>query len=304
MRICIVGDSKDLSSTYISWLAQQRGFEVIELNEGDLGVEWSFAYADLDTSTGYIEKSGEHYPLTSFSGAFVRFNPEPGLPNNIYLPSEEAGVLVVERRHAMQHFLNSLPFPVANHPYSGRSNGSKPYQMSLLTKGGFTVPTWIASNEEQVVEDFSRQCKNGAIYKSCSGLRSKVRLLNEELLRRLRDGTSPVVVQEYIKGYDVRIHIVKNRIFATKVISFGIDYRFENDGNEFQETSAPDLIQNMCINFAQVEHLTIAGFDFRVAEDGQWYCLEVNPVPTFLPYEMTTGQPIGNALLDVFVEGT
>lgn len=304
MRICIVGDSQDLSSTYISWLAQRRGLEVVELNEGALGADWTFAYADTDTNIGYIEKSGERYPLPSFSGAFVRLNPEPSLPSHLTLPPEETSVLVVERRHAMQHFLNSLPFTVANRPYSGRANGSKPYQMNLLAKAGFAIPRWIASNEEKIVEDFSRQCQSGAIYKSCSGLRSKVRLLDGELLGRLHDGTSPVVVQEYIKGYDVRIHVVKHSIFATKIISHGIDYRFENENNEFQEASAPDRIQDMCRSFALADHLTIAGFDFRVTEEGQWYCLEVNPVPTFLPYEMATGQAIGSALLNVFIEAT
>jgi len=120
----------------------------------------------------------------------------------------------------------------------------------------------------EIPRGFLLCCQSGAVYKSCSGLRSKVRLVDDELCRRLHDGTSPVVVQEYIKGYDVRIHVISNRIFATKIISYGIDYRFENDGNEFQEISAPDAIQNRCINFAQAEHLTIAGFDFRVTEEG------------------------------------
>ena len=60
----------------------------------------------------------------------------------------------------------------------------------------------------------------------------------------------------------------------------------------------------MCRIFALADHLTIAGFDFRVDDEGQWYCLEVNPVPTFLPYEMATGQAIGSALLNVFIEAT
>ena len=47
--------------------------------------------------------------------------------------------------------------------------------------------------------------------------------------------------------------------------------------------------------------LTLAGFDFRVTKDGRWYCLEVNPMPTFLPYETATGQPIGNAVLDALL---
>jgi len=300
MRICIVGDPQDLSSAYIAWLAQRRGLDVLFLDESELGVDWIFSYTDTNTNMGYIEKSGERYLFSSFSGAFVRLNPEPNLPSGLTLLPEEISVLIVERRHALQHFLNSLPTTVANRPYSGRANGSKPHQMYLLAKAGFTVPRWIVSNEEKIVRDFSRQYQGAVIYKSCSGLRSKVRLLDNELMRRLHEGTSPIIVQEYIKGYDVRIHVVKHQIFATKVISHGIDYRFDSDENEFQKISAPNQIQNMCRDYASKDNLTIAGFDFRVSEEGQWYCLEVNPVPTFLPYEMATGQAIGNALLDVF----
>lgn len=301
MRICMVGDSQDLSCTYMSWLAQKRDIEVVTLDEDALGVHWSFTYADLNPGMGVIERGGKCYPYSSFCGAFVRLHPEPGLPGDLSLPAEEASALVVERRYAMQHFLNSLPFPVANRPFSGRSNGSKPHQMNLLAQAGFTVPRWIVSNETAAVAEFARQCPEGVIYKSCSGLRSKVRLLDKEFLNRLQEGTSPVVVQKYISGYDVRIHVVKHQIFATKISSHGIDYRFESDDNQFQETAVPQQIQTLCINFAEAESLTIAGFDFRVTDQGEWYCLEVNPVPTFLPYEMTTGQAIGKAILDLFV---
>ena len=300
MRICVVGDSQDLSAVYITWLAQRWGIEVIELREDTLGVDWVFAFEDINTREGCIEKTGKRYSFSELCGAFVRLNPQPGLPPELELTPEETGALIVERRSAIQYFLNLVPFPVVNRPCSGRSNGSKPYQMHLLAKAGFKVPKWIVSNEEFVVADFARVCQDGAIYKSCSGLRSQVRLLDDEVLTRLRDGTTPIIVQEYIKGQDVRVHVVKYRIFPTKVISGGVDYRFETENNEFQPTSVPSPIEDLCRNFAKTEGLTLAGFDFRVTEDEDWYCLEVNPVPTFLPYEMATGQTIGEALLDLF----
>lgn len=49
---------------------------------------------------------------------------------------------------------------------------------------------------------------------------------------------------------------------------------------------------------ARAEGLLVAGYDFRVTDDDCWYCLEMNPVPTFLPYEMETVQPIAEAILD------
>lgn len=297
MRMCIVGDPQDLSAAYIGWLARRRDIETLELPENALGVEWSYAFDDFRPSQGYIEVAGAHHEFDELSGAFVRLNPQPDVPPGLGLSLQERGALVIERRNAIQYLLNSLPFAVANRPYAGRSNGSKPFQMRLLTKAGFEVPRWVATNEEAVVKRFARTCADGVVYKACSGLRSRVRLLDEQVLCRLREGTSPIVVQEYIRGRDVRVHTVAHRAFATEAISHGVDYRFEGDGNEFRPTSVPRSIENLCFQVAASEGLTLAGFDFRVSEEGCWYCLEVNPVPTFLPYEMATGQPIGDTLL-------
>jgi len=55
------------------------------------------------------------------------------------------------------------------------------------------------------------------------------------------------------------------------------------------------------VAFACAQGLLIAGFDFRVASNDRWWCLECNPAPTFLPCEMETGQAIADALLESMV---
>jgi hypothetical protein len=302
MRICIVGDSRDLTSIYVAWVAQRRGIEVLELSEETLGTDWFFAFDDAERGAGRIATTGATYHFSALSGAFARLNPQPAVPPELNLPPQERGLLTAERRGSIQQLLNYMPCPVANRPYSGRSNGSKPYQMRLLAEAGFAVPRWIVSNEKDTVREFARACGTGAIYKSCSGLRSRVRFLDEQVLRRLSEGTSPIVVQEYIKGRDVRIHTVARRAFATEVISSGVDHRFEDGGNEFSPARAPTLIEERCCEVGESEGLIIAGFDFRVTEDDRWYCLEMNPVPTFLPYEMAASQPIADAVIDTLIQ--
>lgn len=301
MRICIIGDPNDLTAVYVGWLARNRGIEVIELNEDELGITWSFAFDDTKGYFGTIEAGSFTCSFLDLNGAFVRLNSQPKLPRGLDLSPLQHHTFVVERRFAIHHFLHSLPCTVANRPSSGRSNGSKPYQMRLLTRAGFQVPKWLMSNELPQIRNFARECPSGVIYKSCSGLRSRVRFLDDEVLERMMQGTTPVVVQEYIKGHDVRVHTVGDHIFSTKIISPRVDYRFDSNEIEFQATSIPVTIGKLCREFAVDERLIIAGFDFRVTESGHWYCLEVNPVPTFLSYEIPTGQPIGDALLDLFI---
>lgn len=299
--VCIVGDQQDLTATYLSWLAERRGIEVLPLSEDKLGIDWAFGFFETDTNRGTVSVARKKYNFADLDGAFVRFNPRPSIPPGLNFSAEEEGIFISERRSGITHFLNCLPCIVANRPNSGRSNGSKPYQMHLLRKMGFVVPDWILCNEQAPAKDFLNQYGK-VIYKSCSGLRSRVRMVDGNFLARLRNGTCPAILQEYIEGRDVRIHVVSNQVFATEIISTGVDYRFDSSGNKFKPFAAPPDIEELCREFNRLEALILGGFDFRVTPDGNWYCLEANPVPNFLPYEMETGQQIGNAILDLFIK--
>lgn len=230
-------------------------------------------------------------------------NPQPPLPAELAVADELSPVYAVERRYALHWLLDSAPFQVVNRPSRGRSNGSKPFQMALLAEAGFSVPAWLVTNDLRAARSFLRLAPSGAVYKACSGLRSQVRLVDDALLERFAGGTSPVVLQHYVPGDDVRVHVVGTRIFATAVSAPGIDYRFGADEARYEPTTVPAGIAELCVAFARAEGLQLAGFDFRLDSDGAWWCLEANPVPTFLPYEAGSGHPIGDAILDLMTPG-
>lgn len=302
MNISVVGDLGDLTLVYVAHLARRRGLHVIELSEDALGSSWAFSFDDRQPKGGRIVAAGDSYSFGDVAGMYVRLSSEPELPADLDgLPDEEKAVLIRERRSALQYLLNRFPGVVANRPAAGRSNGSKPYQMRQLAQAGFRLPRWVASNDLEAIDAFLDTCGAGAIYKSCSGLRSRARLFDDAVRERLEEGTSPIVVQEYVPGADVRVHTVNDQVFATKVISEGVDYRFSGTESDYESIDVPEDIALLMQQVARQEGLTIAGFDFRVTDEGRWFCLEVNPVPTFLPYEMLAGQPIGDALLDVMV---
>jgi glutathione synthase/RimK-type ligase-like ATP-grasp enzyme len=298
MCICIIGDPSDLACVYLSWHARRRGIDVVELDEETLGQDWTFAFDDSEPGSGWILRSGTRHLLEELDGAFVRFNPKPSLPRNLKLAPAQEFAFVSERRCALQYFTDHLNMPVANRPSAGRANGSKPHQMALLEQAGFEIPRWMVTNDLDVALGFQAECSNGLIYKACSGLRSRVRFFDAQLEQRLSNGTTPVVMQEYIPGKDVRVHTVGSTAFATQVESSGgVDYRFESQGAEYTATWAPEEIEQLCVQVARREGLLIGGFDFRVTPEDEWFCLEVNPAPSFLPYEMATGQPIARELL-------
>jgi glutathione synthase/RimK-type ligase-like ATP-grasp enzyme len=105
-------------------------------------------------------------------------------------------------------------------------------------------------------------------------------------------------VQEYVPGSDVRVHTVGRAAFASEVTGGGVDYRFEHQGARYASVSVPERLVDLCCDFAAAAGLVLAGFDFRVTPDRQWLCLEMNPVPSFLSYEFSSGLPIGAAVVD------
>ena len=296
MRICVVGDLDDLSATYVAWLAEQRGIEVLRLREESFGLEWSYR---LTSAGGAIDLDDDSVALCEIAGAFVRLNPEPPVSNALGVPPEATHVYALERRHAIHWLLDHAPFPVVNRPSGGRSNGSKPFQMLFLQEHGLDVPRWTVTNDAATATRFIASCSTGAIYKSCSGLRSHVRRVDSTLLSRLAASTAPVLLQDYVPGNDVRLHILDSTPFATRVVSSAVDYRFDGGEQRYERVDAPRAIVDAARRITERDGLVLSGLDFRVDAAARWWCLELNPVPTFLPYEAGSGHPIGDAIVDV-----
>jgi len=234
---------------------------------------------------------------TDIQGIFVRFDPHISASEVFEQSSPEELFVLSERRTGLQHWLSLVRQPVINRPWAGRENAAKPFQMQQLADAGMEVPRWVVTNESTRAQSFLSSCTNGAVVKSCSGLRPKVKMAGEWIIERLQSGSSPVILQEYVSGREVRVHVVGERSFPAEVNSRDVDYRFSEEPTGYALTSLPSQIGHACVRDAQRAGLTLAGFDFRVSNEDKWFCLEMNPVPSFLPYELATGLPIAKAVL-------
>lgn len=296
MTIWLAGDPEDLTAAYIGWLAGQRDINVRNLREDRFGLDWSYAI-DRRGRIQVMAGNGETLPMAT--GVFVRLNPQPAVAQELGIEADGQPIYVQERRSGLQYLLNTLSCAVINRPAHGRANGAKPVQMAQLAAAGFRVPQWVATNDPERARTFLAQHKEGAIVKSCSGLRSHVRRAELALLAHLESGTAPVLLQRYVAGHDVRVHVVERMVFATQVEANAIDYRFDTEEVQFAAVQVKNDLAERCVTFAAAQGVILAGFDFRVDREGTWWCLEMNPVPTFLPYEAAAGQPIGDAILNL-----
>ncbi len=296
MTILFVGDPEDLTSTYLRHRARQRGLEDLVLAEEDLGTRWSFGFDEDDPGAGWLEVEGRRIPFSDVTGASVRLRPDP--PTDEDLDPQGQLFWLVQRRAGLEALLECGAFPVVNPLSAGRANASKPYQMGRLAALGMRVPEWVCTNDADAARDFLANCPHGAVVKSASGMRSHVRIVDDEVLADLDGTTVPVLLQRRIEGTDARVHVIDGKTFGCAIDCEGVDYRFEHETAHYRPVEVPDDVAALCHKAARDEHLVLAGIDFRIDPAGTWWCLESNPVPTFLPYEVQVGLPIADAILD------
>ncbi len=198
--------------------------------------------------------------------------------------------------------LEDLRCPVVNRTRGGLANNSKPYQALIISRSGLRVPPTLVTSDPAAARAFHAE-HGEVIYKSASGIRSIVRRVGPGQLARLdhlRDG--PAQFQAFVPGHNVRVHTVGDRIFATRIESEAVDYRYaQSDGltATLEPVTLPPAIAAACLRLARTFDLLFAGIDLKQTPDGEYFCFEVNPCPGFLYYERHTGQPISTALAEL-----
>lgn len=287
--------------------AEALGIPYVLLNQR------SFAHDDMDfefadgACRGALRVAGQTLPLERFSGIYLRTIDAVSLPE---LGKDEGrrsawdAPLATARAHAWADMLTQwtevAPQRVANRLSATLSNFSKPGQLQAIRAAGFAVPETLVTNEPAAVRAFlARHGK--AIYKSTSSVRSIVRMLDDAALARLDQvRVLPTQFQEFIPGENLRVHVVGDAVFAARIVSEAVDYRYAGrDGLdvEMAECALPPDVAERCIALSRRLALPFCGVDFKVQPDGRYVCFEVNPSPAYSYYQEQTGLPMSDALV-------
>lgn len=242
---------------------------------------------------GWIELDGRRMAPEQVTGWYLRPSATP-TPQAL----RAASVLM-----AMVGQADPVQTCVLNPPAAAGSNGSKPYQLSLIAAQGWAVPATLITSDVQAARAFLQRHRR-VIYKSTSGVRSIVHRIDaadttaaEAALSRI--GHGPVQLQRWIAGTDWRVHVVGQRWFATEVRCDADDYRYApRAGQEvvLRPGRLPPGLGERTVALARSLDLGLAGIDLRRTPQDEWVCFEVNPQPGFSYYEESTGQPIAQAV--------
>jgi glutathione synthase/RimK-type ligase-like ATP-grasp enzyme len=206
----------------------------------------------------------------------------------------------------LNHMLLSTSCPTINPPAKAYSNYSKPYQIGLLSEAGFDVPQTLVTNIPDEARRFYEECAGQVIFKGASNVMTLAQVLKSKHFTRLDLlPNSPTLFQEYIAGVDYRVHVVGERVFATRLLATNEDYRrsslIEDKEIVVEPATLPAQLVQKCIAFTKKLGLIVSGIDFKEDQNGRLVALELNPYPQFTFYEGRSGQPITRAIVDYLV---
>ena len=254
------------------------------------------------TLTGRIATDDWTLDLDDLTGVFVRYLGPEGRNPPDGTPPEHRSVMEFETDSGLMALFEDLPCVVINRIGGGMSNNSKPYQALLVRQAGLLSPATVITNDPDEARAFIDELDGKVIYKSLSGIRSIVRQMQPETMDRLpflRHG--PAQFQAFIDGTNVRVHTVGDSVFATRVFTDAVDYRYarrEGGTVEMEPAILPDEVSAACLRMARALGLELTGIDLKETPEGNFYCFEINPSPAFLYYEQNTGQPISAAIAE------
>ncbi len=255
---------------------------------------------------GHLRCKGEDdITLEDVTGIYYRLHCDESFPDLSTLRQDDPARVRFGRFVTLFTVFSDLCFGrVLNRTPGMGTNNSKPFQAQIIERCGFDIPRTLITNVPDCARAFVQEVEaNGrdVIFKSVSSVRSIVRTVTADDLNRLDQlRICPVQFQERVEGYDVRVHVVGEEVFATRITTTGVDYRYANreqDGStDLEPFELPADVTARAIALSQVLDLPLAGIDLRETPDGNWVCFEVNPSPAYSYYEANTGQPIAASI--------
>ncbi len=197
----------------------------------------------------------------------------------------------------LKSVLNELGDKAKNSAAAVHFHQEKPRQLAVVAKLGVLIPPTYVGNDPVAVREFCQQYSQ-VIFKPVTGgdfahLITAEHLSDGHLDRSLRQ--SPVTLQRFIKGTNIRSYVVGDEVFSAEIQSEHTDFRTDG-GIKLEVVELPEQIKQQALAIKAALGLAWTGIDWRRDDQGDYYFLEANPSPMFANFEQYTGLPVAQRL--------
>ena len=296
MNILILGNSEDAHAAHLKQTLTQAGATVDYLDTCLFPTQLRLSWQP-DTGVGYLTLPGgrklnfaEIHSIfwRSFSGVNVPSLNDP----------DRQRIAVNDAMSAMRSLLQAIPCRWVNSWQAYQFHKEKPLQLHKAKQIGVKIPaTWIGNDPEDAIAFVQSQDK--AIFKPVYG-GAHTQFITQEHLDpqrlNLTFSLSPVTIQEYIPGTNIRTYVIANSVYSAEIRSPSLDFREDLEA-ELIPVELPEFVQHQCLAITQALMLEWTAIDWRLSPRREYIFLEANPSPMFLHFERQTSFPITQELI-------
>ncbi len=300
MNILILGNASDAHATHIKNALIQAGATVNYLDTSlfpkQLQISWQ-----PNTQLGYLTlPNGRELNIQNIHSVYWRNF------SGVYVPelkdSRQQRVAYNDSMSTLRTLMQVGSTKWINSWQAYQFHKEKPLQLSTARQVGATIPPTLISNNPQQVTEFCQNYEK-VIFKPVYGgahtqVVTKAHLEPQRLKMTL--SLSPVTIQEYIPGTNIRSYVIADSVYSAEIRSPSVDFRQDLEA-ELIPIELPDSIQKQCLAIAKAFMLEWTAIDWRVKPTGEYIFLEANPSPMFIHFERQTGFPITEKLVKLLM---
>ncbi|KZL48757.1 hypothetical protein A2T98_16400 [Nodularia spumigena CENA596] len=301
MNILILGNSQDVHAVAIKQAITAAGATANYLDTSlfpqHLKLSWQ-----PGTPTGcLILPSGHSLEITDIHSVYWRTFFGVAVPS---LPDQHQQIVATnDSMGALRSLMQACPARWVNSWQAYQLHKEKPLQLNMVKNIGVTIPKTLISNDKDQIIEFTNYLDQ-AIFKPVYGGAHTKKLTPEHLDSKRLDlvlKISPVTIQEYIPGTNIRSYVIGHSIYSAEIRSSQLDFR-EDTQSELIPVNLPAAVEQQCLKIAQILMLEWTAIDWRLKPNGEYIFLEANPSPMFLHFEKQTGFPITQKLVELLMK--
>lgn len=253
-----------------------------------------------ECAQGYLVVAGREVPFSQISSVFW----SSITLNQITQSScQEAQIILNDSMSMLRTFLQQDSILWANSWQAFQFHKVKPKQLSLAVEVGACIPATYVGNNPLAIMRFVESTQE-SIYKPVYGgaytARVTKELLSFEHLNKVLK-LSPVTIQKFIDGSNVRTYVVGDQVFSGIITTDDVDFRVNQEA-KISAIQLPAQTEELARRITNRFGMCWTAIDWRVDQQGNYYFLEANPSPMFIHFEQQTGHPITAALVALLAQ--
>ena len=300
MNILVLGNSSDAHAAHIREALTQAGATVDYLDTSLFPTQLQISW-EPNTQVGYLNLSSERQlEFREIESVFWRSLASVGIPS--LKDSYQQKIAFQDSMSALRTFIKACPARWINSWQAYEFHKEKPLQLRTVGLLDIKIPQTLITNDPTQAIDFGKSHQQVIFKPVYGGSHAQVltnsHLESERLSLALK--LSPVTIQEYIPGTNIRTYVIAGQVYSAEIRTNSIDFREDLEA-QLIPVELPEQFQQQCLAITKALYLDWTAIDWRVSPKGEYVFLEANPSPMFLHFEKQTGFPITEKLVELLL---